>query len=60
MRKLCMVGSTVVFCLHPQVVLVPMDKCSTEDIKEAFMTQAEEQKMELMEIPPHTDLKQVQ
>lgn len=36
-----------------------MEKCSTEDIKEAFMTQAEEQQMELMEIPAHTDLKQV-
>ncbi|XP_056603558.1 CWF19-like protein 1 isoform X2 [Triplophysa dalaica] len=45
--------------LQLQVVPVPMDKCSTEDIKEAFMTQAEEQKMELMEIPPHTDLKQI-
>lgn len=45
---------------HPQVVPVPMEKCSTEDIKEAFMTQAEEQQMELMEIPAHTDLKQVQ
>lgn len=44
---------------HPQVVPVPMEKCSTEDIKEAFMTQAEEQQMELMEIPAHTDLKQV-
>lgn len=46
------------FC-RPQVVPVPMEKCSTEDIKEAFMTQAEEQQMELMEIPAHTDLKQV-
>ncbi len=36
-----------------------MEKCSTVDIKEAFMTQAEEQQMELMEIPAHTDLKQV-
>lgn len=47
------------FICRPQVVPVPMEKCSTEDIKEAFMTQAEEQQMELMEIPAHTDLKQV-
>lgn len=42
-----------------QVVPVPLDRCSTEDIKEAFMVQAQEQQMELMEIPQHTDLKQV-
>ncbi|TRZ03862.1 hypothetical protein DNTS_000495 [Danionella cerebrum] len=40
-------------------VPVPGEKCSTEDIKEAFMTQAEEQQIELMEIPAHTDLKQI-
>ncbi|XP_042578002.1 CWF19-like protein 1 isoform X3 [Cyprinus carpio] len=45
--------------LQLQVVPVSMEKCSTEDIKEAFMTQAEEQQMELMEIPAHTDLKQI-
>ena len=42
-----------------QVVPVPLDKCATEDVKEAFMVQAQEQQMELMEIPEHTDLKQV-
>lgn len=47
------------FICRPQVVPVHMEKCSTGDIKEAFMTQAEEQQMELMEIPAHTDLKQV-
>ncbi|XP_030642353.1 CWF19-like protein 1 [Chanos chanos] len=45
--------------LQLQVVPVPMDRCSTEDIKEAFMVQAQEQQMELMEIPEHTDLKQI-
>uniref|UniRef100_A0A672QEU3 CWF19-like protein 1 n=1 Tax=Sinocyclocheilus grahami TaxID=75366 RepID=A0A672QEU3_SINGR len=45
--------------LQLQVVPVPMEKCSTDDIKEAFMTQAEEQQIELMEIPAHTDLKQI-
>uniref|UniRef100_A0A3B3TT14 CWF19-like protein 1 n=1 Tax=Poecilia latipinna TaxID=48699 RepID=A0A3B3TT14_9TELE len=30
-----------------------------QDIKEAFMVQAQEQNMELMEIPQHTDLKQI-
>lgn len=44
---------------HPlQAVPVPMDKCATEDLKEAFMVQAQEQQIELMEIPEHTDLKQ--
>lgn len=38
---------------------MPLDRCATEDIKEAFMVQAQEQHMELMEIPEHTDLKQV-
>uniref|UniRef100_A0AAY4DAH6 CWF19-like protein 1 n=1 Tax=Denticeps clupeoides TaxID=299321 RepID=A0AAY4DAH6_9TELE len=45
--------------LQLQVVPVPMDKCSSEDLKEAFMVQAQEQQMELMEIPEHTDLKQI-
>ncbi|XP_062860120.1 CWF19-like protein 1 isoform X2 [Trichomycterus rosablanca] len=45
--------------LQLQVVPVPMQTCSTEDIKEAFMVQAQEQQMELMEIPEHTDLKQI-
>ncbi|KAM9496645.1 CWF19-like protein 1 [Clarias gariepinus] len=45
--------------LQLQLVPVPMDTCTTEDIKEAFMVQAQEQQMELMEIPEHTDLKQI-
>ncbi|XP_045066550.1 CWF19-like protein 1 isoform X2 [Coregonus clupeaformis] len=45
--------------LQIQVVPVPEDKCTTEDIKEAFMLQAQEQNMELMEIPQHTDLQQI-
>uniref|UniRef100_A0A3P9HA38 CWF19-like protein 1 n=1 Tax=Oryzias latipes TaxID=8090 RepID=A0A3P9HA38_ORYLA len=45
--------------LQLQVVPVPLDRCTTEDIKEAFMVQAQEQRMEMMEIPQHTDLKQI-
>ncbi|KAI1888456.1 hypothetical protein AGOR_G00185320 [Albula goreensis] len=45
--------------LQLQVVPVPVDKCATDDIKEAFMVQAQEQQMELLEIPEHTDLKQI-
>uniref|UniRef100_A0A8C7RJQ2 CWF19-like protein 1 n=1 Tax=Oncorhynchus mykiss TaxID=8022 RepID=A0A8C7RJQ2_ONCMY len=45
--------------LQIQVVPVPEDKCTTEDIKEAFLLQAQEQNMELMEIPQHTDLQQI-
>ncbi|XP_037551951.1 CWF19-like protein 1 [Nematolebias whitei] len=45
--------------LQLQVVPVPLDRCTTEDVKEAFTVQAQEQNMELMEIPQHTDLKQI-
>ncbi|XP_028304423.1 CWF19-like protein 1 [Gouania willdenowi] len=45
--------------LQLQVVPVPSQRCCTEDLKEAFMVQAEEQQIELMEIPQHTDLKQI-
>ncbi|XP_012992778.2 CWF19-like protein 1 isoform X1 [Esox lucius] len=45
--------------LQLQVVPVPENKCTSEDIKEAFMVHAQEQNMELMEIPQHTDLKQI-
>uniref|UniRef100_A0A3Q0S2P4 CWF19-like protein 1 n=1 Tax=Amphilophus citrinellus TaxID=61819 RepID=A0A3Q0S2P4_AMPCI len=45
--------------LQLQVVPVPLNRCTTEDIKEAFMVQAQEQQMEMMEIPEHTDLKQI-
>ncbi|XP_069543627.1 LOW QUALITY PROTEIN: CWF19-like protein 1 [Brachyistius frenatus] len=45
--------------LQLQVVPVPLDRCTTEDIKDAFTVQAQEQRMELMEIPEHTDLKQI-
>ncbi|KAJ3612398.1 hypothetical protein NHX12_020674 [Muraenolepis orangiensis] len=45
--------------LQLQVVPVPLDRCASVDIKEAFMVQAQEQQMELMEIPEHTDLKQI-
>uniref|UniRef100_M4A4B2 CWF19-like protein 1 n=1 Tax=Xiphophorus maculatus TaxID=8083 RepID=M4A4B2_XIPMA len=45
--------------LQLQVVPVPLNRCTTDDIKEAFMVQAQEQNMELMEIPQHTDLKQI-
>ena len=42
-----------------QVVPVPQDCCVTEDIKEAFLSQAEEHRIELLEIPEHSALKQV-
>ncbi|XP_043569496.1 CWF19-like protein 1 isoform X4 [Chiloscyllium plagiosum] len=45
--------------LQLQVVPVPIQSCTTEDIKEAFIVQAEEQRMELLEIPEHSDLKQI-
>ncbi|XP_066580749.1 CWF19-like protein 1 [Amia ocellicauda] len=45
--------------LQLQVVPVPIQKLTTEDIKEAFTIQAQEQQMEMLEIPEHTDLKQI-
>ncbi|CAB1421776.1 unnamed protein product [Pleuronectes platessa] len=45
--------------LQLQVVPVPLDRCTTDDIKDAFTVQAQEQQMELMEIPQHTELKQI-
>lgn len=45
--------------LQLQAVPVPLEKCATADLKEAFMVQGQEQQIELMEIPEHTDLKQI-
>lgn len=43
----------------PQVIPVPLSLCATDDIKDAFVTQAQEQQIELLEIPEHSDIKQV-
>ncbi|XP_066486687.1 CWF19-like protein 1 isoform X3 [Tiliqua scincoides] len=45
--------------LQLQVVPVPHNLGTTEDIKEAFVLQAEEQRIELLEIPEHSALKQI-
>ncbi|XP_040295132.1 CWF19-like protein 1 [Bufo bufo] len=45
--------------LQLQVVPVPLSSCTTEDIKETFISQAQEQNIELLEIPEHTDIKQI-
>ncbi|XP_078530119.1 CWF19-like protein 1 isoform X2 [Lissotriton helveticus] len=45
--------------LQLQVVPVPLNCCATEDIKEAFILQAQEQQIELLEIPEHSDIKQI-
>ncbi|XP_025025542.1 CWF19-like protein 1 isoform X2 [Python bivittatus] len=44
--------------LQLQVVPVAQTCCTTEDIKEAFIIQAEERHIELLEIPEHSALKQ--
>lgn len=41
------------------MIPVPLDLCTSEDIKEAFITQAQEQQIELLEIPEHSDIAQV-
>ncbi|XP_064369601.1 CWF19-like protein 1 isoform X2 [Dromaius novaehollandiae] len=45
--------------LQLQVIPVPLDLCTSEDIKESFIVQAQEQQIELLEIPEHSDIKQV-
>ncbi|XP_056208137.1 CWF19-like protein 1 [Falco biarmicus] len=45
--------------LQLQVVPVPLDHCTSEDIKESFIAQAQEQQIELLEIPEHSDITQV-
>ncbi|XP_066180405.1 CWF19-like protein 1 isoform X4 [Sylvia atricapilla] len=45
--------------LQLQVIPVPLDLCTSEDIKEAFIAQAQEQQIELLEIPEHSDIAQV-
>ncbi|KAK2098816.1 hypothetical protein P7K49_024267 [Saguinus oedipus] len=45
--------------LQLQVIPVPVSCCATDDIKDAFITQAQEQQIELLEIPEHSDIKQV-
>ncbi|KAK4821225.1 hypothetical protein QYF61_015793 [Mycteria americana] len=45
--------------LQLQVIPVPLDHCTSEDIKESFIVQAQEQQIELLEIPEHSDITQV-
>ncbi|KAM4839590.1 CWF19-like protein 1 isoform X2 [Urocitellus parryii] len=45
--------------LQLQVIPVPLSCCATDDIKDAFITQAQEQQLELLEIPEHSDIKQI-
>ncbi|XP_015392176.1 CWF19-like protein 1 isoform X3 [Panthera tigris] len=45
--------------LQLQVIPVPLSRCTTDDIKDAFVTQAEQQQIELLEIPEHSDIKQI-
>uniref|UniRef100_A0A2K6CQ38 CWF19-like protein 1 n=1 Tax=Macaca nemestrina TaxID=9545 RepID=A0A2K6CQ38_MACNE len=45
--------------LQLQVISVPVSCCATDDIKDAFITQAQEQQIELLEIPEHSDIKQI-
>ncbi|XP_077180287.1 CWF19-like protein 1 isoform X3 [Paroedura picta] len=49
----------LVVSIGTHVVPVPQDCCTTDDIKEAFIIHAEEQRMELLEIPEHSALKQI-
>ncbi|KFQ26910.1 CWF19-like 1, partial [Merops nubicus] len=45
--------------LQLQVIPIPLDHCTSEDIKECFIAQAQEQQIELLEIPEHSDITQV-
>ncbi|NXL67458.1 C19L1 protein, partial [Chordeiles acutipennis] len=45
--------------LQLQVIPVPLDHCTSEDIKESFIAQAQEQQIDLLEIPEHSDITQL-
>uniref|UniRef100_A0A8D0G4T9 CWF19-like protein 1 n=1 Tax=Sphenodon punctatus TaxID=8508 RepID=A0A8D0G4T9_SPHPU len=45
--------------LQLQVIPIPLNRCTTEDIKEAFIVQAQEKQIELLEIPEHSVIKQI-
>ncbi|XP_025896473.1 CWF19-like protein 1 [Nothoprocta perdicaria] len=45
--------------LQLQVIPLPLNLCTAEDVKEAFITQAREQQIELLELPEHSDIQQV-
>ncbi|NWH77195.1 C19L1 protein, partial [Piaya cayana] len=45
--------------LQLQVIPVPLDRCTSQDIKESFIAQAQEQQIELLEIPEYSDITQV-
>ncbi|XP_075459167.1 CWF19-like protein 1 isoform X2 [Ascaphus truei] len=45
--------------LQLQVVPVPVNSCTTEDLKELFIVQAQEQNIELLEIPEHSNITQI-
>ncbi|XP_059843563.1 CWF19-like protein 1 isoform X4 [Hypanus sabinus] len=49
----------LIISIGTHVVPVPAQCCTTDEIKEAYIVQAEEQQMELLEIPEHSDLKQI-
>ncbi|XP_019367728.1 PREDICTED: CWF19-like protein 1 isoform X2 [Gavialis gangeticus] len=45
--------------LQLQVIPVSLTCCASEDIKESFIVQAQEQQIELLELPEHSDIKQI-
>ncbi|XP_075010118.1 CWF19-like protein 1 isoform X4 [Calonectris borealis] len=49
----------LVVSIGTHVIPVPLDHCTSEDIKESFIVQAQEQQIELLEIPEHSDITQV-
>ncbi|XP_038053166.1 CWF19-like protein 1 [Patiria miniata] len=57
--KTCVIFERNFRTQHLQLQVIPINRTVCDDIKEVFTSRAEEQKLELFEIPKHTDLKQV-
>nr|XP_054752247.1 CWF19-like protein 1 [Lytechinus pictus] len=57
--KTCVIYERNFRTQHLQLQVIPVDKSKADDIKEVFFRIAEEHKLDLAEIPQHTDLKQI-
>lgn len=57
--KTCVIYERNFRTQHLQLQVIPVDQSKSADIKEVFFRIAEQHKLELAEIPKHTDLKQI-
>ncbi|XP_071511088.1 CWF19-like protein 1 [Diadema antillarum] len=57
--KTCVIYERNFRTQHLQLQVIPVDKSKADDIKEVFFRIAKQHKLELAEIPKHTELKQI-